>query len=99
MKDAFVARQTENLKQMYQAGEIQKKPEQLRSSEEKQFLTVESSPCRCGNLVYPFVNVPGPYLCAVCGKELQERDQQDVPESKWWGELLRSIRDRTQEKQ
>jgi hypothetical protein len=87
---------------LVEAGEIQKRPEQLRTKIEQQILTVEADPCRClrcGNHVYPIVNMPGPYLCGDCCQELKQRDQQEVPGCKWWGELLQSIRDRNQPKE
>lgn len=101
MSDSFVARQTANLQQVVKAGEIQNKSEQLRSREERQFLLVQSSPCRCircGNLVHSIVAMPGPYLCEQCRDELRQRDQQDVPGCRWWGELLLAARSRFQEK-
>lgn len=101
MSDSFVARQTANLQQLVRAGDIQNKPEQLRSRESQQLLTIQSSPCRClrcGNLVYPIVALPGPFLCEECRDELRQRDHQDIPGCQWWGELLHAARSRNPEK-
>lgn len=100
MSDSFVARQTANLQQLVKAGEIQNKPETMRGREEQQLLSVQSSPCRClrcGNLVYPIVAMPGPYLCEQCRDELLLRDRHEVPGCSWWPELLDTVRQRTQE--
>jgi hypothetical protein len=98
--DQFVARQTSNLQDLVRGARILHQPGALRTREEKDFLSAQSSPCRCircGNLVHPFVAMPGPYLCHLCEDELRCRDQQDVLGCRWWQGLLDAARARTKE--
>lgn len=68
-------------------------PEQLRTLEQQQKISVVLGTCRCircGNSVVPLVAIQASYICESCESEIRSWDKGAMVGSRWWTDIINS---------